>query len=98
MEIAMKKILIAATIALVAGAPLAFAAKSTLPSNAALTTEHCSYVEQTFAKDRANYKTEAAYQTAVEKALSLCRQDRHKNNEGVEHNATAPSGTPAARS
>ena len=75
----MKKILIATTVALVAGAPFAFAAKSTLPGSAALTTEHCSYVEQTFAKDRAKYKTEAAYQTAVEKALSLCRWNHDKD-------------------
>jgi hypothetical protein len=91
MEIAMKKILIATAVALVAASPLAFAANSTPPSSAALTTEHCSYVEQTFAKDRAHYKTEAAYQTAVEKALSLCRQDRHKHNAGVETDARTPS-------
>src|SRR5262245_19899284 len=85
MEIAMKKILLAATVALVAAAPLAFAAKSTVPSTAALTTEHCSYVEQTFSKDRAKYKTEAAYQAAEEEALSLCRQNHDKDDHAEGH-------------
>ncbi len=77
----MNKILIATALALVASAPLAFAAKTTTPPASFLTTEHCSSVEQTL--DRAHYKTESAYRIAEEKAMSLCREDRHKNG-GVE--------------
>ena len=75
----MNRILMATAVALVASAPLAFAAKSTAPSGGALTAEHCSFVEQNFAKDRAQYKSESAFQVAEQKALSLCRQDKHKN-------------------
>jgi hypothetical protein len=77
----MNKILIATALALVASAPLAFAAKTTTPPASFLTTEHCNSVEQTL--DRAHYKTESAYRIAQEKAMSLCREDKHKNS-GVE--------------
>jgi hypothetical protein len=70
----------ATVVALVASAPLAFAAKSTPPSSTALTTEHCSSVEQNFSKDRAQYKSESAFQVAEQKAFSLCRQDRHPDD------------------
>ena len=77
----MNKILIATALALVASAPLAFAAKIATPPASFLTTEHCGAVEQTL--DRAHYKTESAYRIAEEKAMSLCREDKHKNG-GVE--------------
>jgi hypothetical protein len=77
----MNKILIAMALALVASAPLAFAAKTTTPPASFLTTEHCSAIKQTL--DWAHYKTESAYRIAQEKAMSLCREDRHKNG-GVE--------------
>jgi hypothetical protein len=71
----MNRILMATAIALVAATPLAFA-KTEPISNANLTTLHCSRVEQDFARDRAAYKSETAFQVAEEKALSLCRQDK----------------------
>lgn len=77
----MNKILIATALALVASAPLAFAAKTTTPPASFLTTEHCGSVEQTL--NRAHYKTESAYRIAQERAMSLCREDKHKNG-GVE--------------
>lgn len=77
----MNKILIATALALVASAPLAFAAKTATPPASFLTTAHCGSVEQ--ALDRAHYKSESAYRIAQEKAMSLCRDDRHKNG-GVE--------------
>jgi hypothetical protein len=77
----MNKILIATALALGASAPLAFAAKTATPPASFLTTEHCSAVEQTL--DQVHYKTESAYRIAQEKAMSLCREDKHKNG-GVE--------------
>lgn len=76
----MNKLLIATALALVASTPLALA-KTTTPPASFLTTEHCGSVEQTL--DRAHYKTESAYRIAEEKAMSLCREDKHKNG-GVE--------------
>lgn len=76
----MNKLLIATALALVASTPLALA-KATTPPASFLTTEHCGSVEQTL--DRAHYKTESAYRIAEEKAMSLCREDKHKNG-GVE--------------
>jgi hypothetical protein len=75
LESHMKNILIATTAALVVSAPLAFAATAPI-SNAALTTLHCSHVEQIFSKNRDAYKSEAAFQVAEQKALSLCRQSK----------------------
>ena len=71
----MKKILIATTIALVSGTSLAFAATAPI-SNADLTTLHCSHVEALFSKDRGAYKSEAAFQVAEQKAMSLCRESK----------------------
>lgn len=76
----MNKILMATAIALVAGTPLAFA-KTEPISSADLTTLHCSRVEQDFARDRAAYKSESAFQVAEEKAMSLCRQDTHHDDK-----------------
>ena len=64
----MKRIILASTAALILGAPLAFAANSNM-NGGELTTQHCSYLET-------QYKGAAP----SEKALSLCRQDRHKND------------------
>jgi hypothetical protein len=75
----MNKILIAAALALVASSPLAFAAKTATPSASIMTTEHCSSVEQNFDNSRSHYKSESAFLTAEQKAMSLCRQDKHKN-------------------
>jgi hypothetical protein len=91
MEIIMNKILIAATLALVASSPLAFAAKTTTPPPAsALTMEHCASVDRTFDSNRSHYKSESAFLVAEQKAMSLCRQDKHKNG-GVEFGAKTTS-------
>jgi hypothetical protein len=86
MEIIMNKILIAAALALVASSPLAFAAKTATPPASFLTTEHCTSVEQTFDANRSHYTSESAFQVAEQKAMSLCRWDKHKNG-GVEFSA-----------
>jgi hypothetical protein len=88
----MNKILMAAAIVLVAGTPLAFA-KTEPISNASLTTLHCSRVEQDFARDRAAYKSESAFQVAEEKALSLCRQDKDHDSK---HAGSAHEGSGAS--
>ena len=75
----MNKILIAAALALVASSPLAFAAKTATPPASIMTTEHCNSVEQNFDSNRSHYKSESAFLTAEQKAMSLCRQDRHKD-------------------
>ena len=82
----MNKILIATALALVASAPLAFAKTTTPPPASALTTEHCTSVEQNFNATRSHYKSESAFQIAEQKAMSLCRWDKHKNG-GVEFGA-----------
>ena len=85
----MNKILIATALALVASAPLAFA-KTTTPPSSILTTEHCTSVEQSFDANRSHYKSESAFQVAEQKAMSLCRWDKHKNG-GVEFGAKTTS-------
>jgi hypothetical protein len=77
----MKKILMAAAGALlVSGSSLAFAANSGSMSSAAPTTEHCSYLEtQAQAKPATTYSA-ARHQTAEQNTMSLCRQDKHKND------------------
>jgi hypothetical protein len=90
MEIIMNKILIATALALVASAPLAFAKTTTTPPASALTTAHCTSVEQTFDANRSHYKSESAFQIAEQKAMSLCRWDKHKNG-GVEFGAKTAS-------
>ena len=79
----MNKILIATALALVASAPLAFAKTTTPPPASSLTMEHCTAVERTFDHNRSHYKSEAAFQVAEQKAMSLCKWDKHKNG-GVE--------------
>lgn len=86
----MNKILIAATLALVASSPLAFAAKTATPPASILTTEHCASVEQKLDANRSHYKSESAFQVAEQKAMSLCRWDKHKNG-GVEFGAKTAS-------
>ena len=77
----MNKILIATALALVASAPLAFA-KTTTPPASDLTTAHCTSIEQTFDSNRAHYKSESAFLIAEQKAMSLCRWDKHPNDGG----------------
>ena len=79
----MNKILIATALALVASTPLAFAKTTTPPQASALTMEHCASVERNFDNNRSHYKTESAFLVAEQKAMSLCRWDKHKNG-GVE--------------
>ena len=79
----MNKILIATALALVASAPLAFAKTTTPPPASSLTMEHCTAVERTFDNNRSHYKSESAFQVAEQKAMSLCRWDKHKDG-GVE--------------
>lgn len=86
----MNKILIAAALALVASSPLALAAKTAAPPASILTTEHCASVERTFDGNRSHYQSESAFQVAEQKAMSLCRQDKHKNG-GVEFGAKTVS-------
>jgi hypothetical protein len=76
----MYKIPAAAAVALILGAPLAFGANNGLPNPADLTTEHCSYLETQMPSQGVTPYSEAKRQAAEEKALSLCRQDRHKND------------------
>jgi hypothetical protein len=93
MEIIMNKILIATTLALLASAPLAFAAQSTTPPPAsALTMEHCTSVERTFDSNRSHYKTEAAFQIAEQKAMSLCKWDKHRDGNIEFGSKTATKG------
>ena len=77
----MNKILIATALALMASAPLAFA-KTTTPPVSSLTAAHCTSVEQTFDSNRAHYKSESAFLVAEQKAMSLCRWDKHQNDGG----------------
>jgi hypothetical protein len=78
----MNRIVMAAAVLLVSGAPLAFAMPN--PSDmttSALTTEHCANLEQDFSSLK--FPNESAKQVAEQKAESVCRQDKHKNG-GVE--------------
>ena len=86
----MNKILIAATLALVASAPLALAKTTTPPPASILTTEHCTAVERNFDNNRSHYKSEAAFQVAEQKAMSVCKWDKHKNGR-VEFGAKTAS-------
>jgi hypothetical protein len=47
-------------------------------------------VEQTFDSNRSHYKSESAFLVAEQKAMSLCRWDKHKNS-GVEFGAKTAS-------
>ena len=85
----MNRILIATALALVASTPLAFAKTSTPPASI-LTTEHCTSVARTFDSNRSHYKSESAFQVAQEKAMSLCKWDRHRDGN-VEFGAKAAS-------
>ena len=75
----MNKILIATALALVSSTPLAFAKTVTPPPASSLTMEHCTSVERNFDNNRSHYKTESAFLIAEQKAMSLCRWDKHKN-------------------
>ena len=92
----MNKIPMVAALALVLGAPLAFAADNNLPSPSAMTTLHCPNLEtpSPINGSAMNYSS-AKRQAAEEEALSLCRQDRHKNG-GIQLSETRPGarGTP----
>ena len=70
----MTRTLMAAAVALAASAPLAFAA-TYAANDSDWTTEHCTYLDQQFAKTQ--YPSEAARQVAEEHADSTCRQDHH---------------------
>lgn len=76
----MYKIPAAAAVALILGAPLAFGANNGLPNPTDLTTEHCSYLETQMPPKALKPYAAATRQAAEEKALSLCRQDRHKDD------------------
>ncbi|HET6621702.1 MAG TPA: hypothetical protein VFG64_17325 [Dongiaceae bacterium] len=76
----MYKIPAAVAVALVLGAPLAFGANNGLPNPADLTTQHCSYLETQMPSQAQKPYAAAATQAAEEKALSFCRQDRHKDD------------------
>lgn len=74
----MNKILIAAAVVLMAGTSLASAATPAPVNTADLTGKRCSYVERQLSEDRAAYKSEAAFQAAQERAMSLCHKHNHK--------------------
>jgi hypothetical protein len=92
----MNKIPMAAAVALLLGSPLAFAADSNLPSPAGMTPLHCPNIEtpSPIGDGAMNYSS-AKKQTAEEEALSLCRQDRHKNGGVEKANFAVKPGTPA---
>ena len=73
----MKKILMAAAVVLVSGAPLAFAATSGNMSTSDLTDRHCSYVNQQLPQER--FESESDRLVAEQHADAVCRQDRHKD-------------------
>jgi hypothetical protein len=78
----MNRILMAAAVLLVSGAPLAFAMPNpTDMTTSELTTEHCANLEQDFSSLK--FPSESAKQAAEQKAESVCRQDKHKIG-GVE--------------
>ena len=78
----MNRILMAAAVLLVSGAPFAFAMPNpTDMTTSELTTEHCANLEQDFSILK--FPSESAKQVAEQKAESVCRQDKHKNG-GVE--------------
>ena len=78
----MNRIVMAAAVLLVSGAPLAFAMPNPNDmTTSALTTEHCANLEQDFSSLK--FPNESAKQVAERKAESVCRQDKHKNG-GVE--------------
>ena len=82
----MNRILMAATAVLVASAPLAFAASDTNVSPSEMTTMHCSSLDQRFSQMK--FQSDAARQNAQEEAMSLCREDRHKNGgKQADHEA-----------
>ena len=84
----MNKILIAAALVLAASAPLAFAKTTTPPPASSLTMQHCTAVERTFDNNRSHYKSESAFLIAEQKAMSLCKWDRHRDGN-VEFGAKA---------
>lgn len=91
----MNKILMATAIALVAGAPLAFAKPAPI-SSADLTTLHCDQVGEDFAAHRAAYKSYSEFLAAEQNALSLCRQNKdhgagHASRASEAHGVTAGS-------
>jgi hypothetical protein len=82
----MKKILMAAAASIVFGAPLAFAAGTTAGSpplqQVAAETAHCPALEQQVQNEESQLSPAAAVKDAgkMDESLSLCRQDKHKND------------------
>jgi hypothetical protein len=92
----MNKIPMLAALALVLGAPLAFAADNTLSSPSAMTTTHCTNLETPSPiNGRAMDYSSAKKQAAEEEAMSLCRWDYHKNGSIHAFNDVRTPGTPA---
>jgi len=89
----MNRTLMAAAALLVAGTPLAFAANNAFINRADLTTLHCSYLNQQFSSSGWKHYSEAAKQVAEEKAMSLCRQDRHREHLGANETHHLPTGS-----
>jgi hypothetical protein len=78
----MNRILMAAAVLLVSGAPFAIAMPNpTDMTTSELTTEHCANLEQDFSSLK--FPNKSARQAAEQKVESVCRQDKHKNG-GVE--------------
>jgi len=44
---------------------------------------HCENVQYDFSQDRAAFKSEAAFQLAQQKAMSLCRQNKDHDDKGA---------------
>ena len=90
----MNKIPMAVAVALVIGTPLAFAADSNLPSQAVMTTQHCTNLETSSPiNGDAKSMSSAKAQAAEEQAMSLCRWDWHKDGGIHPTNEAMKSGT-----
>jgi hypothetical protein len=86
----MNRILTAAAVLLVLGAPLALAMPNpTDMTTSELTTEHCANLAQDFSSLK--FPNLSARQVAEQKAYAVCRQDRHKNGGTEWSSRTRPS-------
>src|SRR5262245_50691937 len=86
----MNRIVMAAAVLLVSGAPLALAMPNpTDMTTSELTTEHCANLEQDFSSLK--FPNESAKQVAEQKAESVCRQDKHKNSRIESVSRTKPN-------
>lgn len=86
----MNRILMAAAVALVSGAPLAFAASGEAVNNADLSTLHCANLKQEYSAN-ATPESSAARQLADQKAESMCKQNKDHDTIGMRDDRREPS-------